>query len=202
VLRATFVRTAGERDRVYVTRSDGTEVSWSFPTYGDGLPHDLVHWVVEACCGLRSGFWARVDGGADPGAINARANREGGRQKYTAFGSEQDELYVAEALAAAGWWRESATEEELRESVRVQCDRWGASPFDLSAEQTRQVRRTLESLERQWRALRPKGFLKVVFRSDRPEESVHESGTDGGADPPDAEDRRSPSTLRRKKGRR
>ena len=72
MLKATFVRTAGERDRIFVTRSDGSEVSWSFPSYGEGLPHDLVHWVVESCCGLRWGFWGRVDAGADPDAV-ARA---------------------------------------------------------------------------------------------------------------------------------
>jgi len=50
-------------------------------SYGDGLPHDLAHLVVESAFGLRGGFWGRVDDGADPQAINAEANGKGGRDK-------------------------------------------------------------------------------------------------------------------------
>jgi len=173
VLKATFVRTAGERDWIYVTRSDGSEVSWSFPTYGDGLPHDLVHLVVEACCGLRSGFWGRVDAGADPRLINAAANRAGGRQKYAAFGPEQAELHVAEALAGVAWWLEGATHEQLEESVAVQCRRLGVPVPDLSPEKTARIRSTLARLARRWAESVPKGSLSVTFRTDRLEESCH-----------------------------
>ncbi len=46
-MQVSFVRTAGARDRIYVRRTSGSEVSWEFPSYGDELPHDLVHLVVE-----------------------------------------------------------------------------------------------------------------------------------------------------------
>ena len=75
VLKASFVRTAGERDRIYVTRSNGTEVGWVFPSYGDAPPHDLIHLVAESGFGLANGFWGRVDAGADPGRIDGQANR-------------------------------------------------------------------------------------------------------------------------------
>src|SRR5262245_20109080 len=64
-LRAAFVRIEGKWDRIYVTRGDGTEVMWEFPTYGPELPHDLVHLVVEAAFGIADGFWGRVDAGVD-----------------------------------------------------------------------------------------------------------------------------------------
>ena len=102
VLKASFVRTIGERDRIYVVRSDGSHVNWAFPTYGDALPHDLIHLVVEAAFGLAHGFWGRVDAGADPGAIMADANRRGGSNKYSAFGSDRSELLLSEAPPAAG----------------------------------------------------------------------------------------------------
>ena len=47
MLEVTFVCRRRQRDRVYVTRSDGTTTGWDFPSYGDGLPHDLCHLVVE-----------------------------------------------------------------------------------------------------------------------------------------------------------
>ena len=70
MLEASFVRNRGGRDRVYVTRSDGTSTGWDFPTYGDGLPHDLCHLVVEDCLGLAGGFWGLVDQHVDVGLVN------------------------------------------------------------------------------------------------------------------------------------
>jgi hypothetical protein len=73
VLQATFVRTHGGRDRVHVTRADATGVGWSFPTYGDRLPHDLCHLVVEDALGLSDGFWGLVDDHVDVALIDNQA---------------------------------------------------------------------------------------------------------------------------------
>ena len=86
MLNASFVRTVGDRDRIYVRRSDGSEVNWVFPTFGDAPPHDMIHLIVESAFGVTQGFWGRVDDGVDPGVISAQANRAGGRNKYAAFG--------------------------------------------------------------------------------------------------------------------
>jgi len=172
-----FVRTAGERDRIYVIRSNGSQLNWSFPTYGNGLPHDLVHLVVEACFGLRFGFWGRVDAGADPRLINADANRTGGKEKYAAFGPEQTELHIAEALAGAAWWREGIAHQQLEETVAVQCRRLGVPVPDLSPEHTAQIWSTLARLTHRWGALLPKGSLNVTFRTDRLEESCQDLST-------------------------
>jgi len=65
VLKVAFVRRRGQRDRVYATRSDGSSTSWDFPSYGDRLPHDLCHLVVEDALRLDDGFWGLIDNGAD-----------------------------------------------------------------------------------------------------------------------------------------
>jgi hypothetical protein len=72
VLTATFRRADG-RDEVRVARSDGSHLGWDFPSYGDVLPHDLVHVVVEGELGLTDGFWGLVDGGADVVVVGDRA---------------------------------------------------------------------------------------------------------------------------------
>jgi len=64
MLEVAFVRRRGHRDAVHVRRDDGTSTSWRLPTYGDGLPHDLCHLVVEQELGLTDGFWGLVDQGA------------------------------------------------------------------------------------------------------------------------------------------
>jgi hypothetical protein len=70
MLEVTFLRNRGSRDRVYVTRSDGTSTGWDFPSYGDGPPHDLCHLVVEDGLGLSEGFWGLIDQHVDVGLVD------------------------------------------------------------------------------------------------------------------------------------
>src|SRR4051794_32338537 len=117
MMKIAFVRTQGQLDRVYVTRTDGTETSWSFPAFGRYVPHDLVHLVVETAFGLSQGFWGRVDAGIDVARINAEANRTGGANKYAKFGSNQTDLSIAEILAATRWADQTLTDENLIRSI-------------------------------------------------------------------------------------
>jgi len=65
IMRVHFVRHRGHRDHVFVTRSDGSVADWAFPSYGDDLPHDLCHLVVEDALGIVHGFWGLVNEGMD-----------------------------------------------------------------------------------------------------------------------------------------
>lgn len=172
MLRAVFVRTVGERDRIYVTRSDGSELSWAFPSYGDAPPHDLVHLVVESAFGLARGFWGRVDAGADPGRIQAEANRRGGAKKYAAYGEDQRELQIAEALAAASW---SEADDVVAKAIRASYARFGVeAPPEPTAARIRETREALGLASRRWRALLPKGSLTAPFHRDRPRRGFEE----------------------------
>ena len=53
------------RDRVQVVRADGSKTEWEFPKYGDALPHDLVHFIVEQELARLNGFWGPIDDGAE-----------------------------------------------------------------------------------------------------------------------------------------
>jgi hypothetical protein len=177
-MRARFVRTEGQRDRVYVTRTDGTETSWAFPSYGDALPHDLVHLVVEAAFGVRRGFWGRVDEGLDVARINAQANRAGGKDKYVGFGEDLRELFVAEGLAGVGWLADEAfgdglagvgwladerTPDEQISAVADACRRMSVEPPSMSPARIAQTRAVLTALTTKWRTLVPKGALDLSF---------------------------------------
>ena len=175
LLRATFVRQRGKRDSVYVTRSDLTTTSWLFPSYGEGLPHDLVHLVVEACFGLRQAFWGRVDDGADPARINQHANRTGGPDKYRAFGPDQRAIMVAEALAAMHWFDVDRDDAALCESLAESCAQFGVeTPPNACPDRIAIVRQKLGELRRRWRALGDAGALALTFRPDDPEAGVAE----------------------------
>ena len=171
-MEVSFVRVQGSPDRIYVHRTDGSEVSWTFPTYGEQLPHDLVHMVVEAAFGLRSGFWGRVDAGVDPSRINAMANKLGGKDKYAGFGADRGEIDVAEALAAAPWSDRALTDEHRQAAISEACAKFGAPAPDLvTIPRIAQVRETLDRLRAQWRQLIPKGTIKLVFDPKAPEAS-------------------------------
>ena len=169
MLNASFVRTVGERDRIYVTRSDGSEVSWVFPTYGDAPPHDMIHLIVESAFGVAQGFWGRVDTGIDPGRIMAQANRIGGRDKYAAFGGNASDLLVAEVLANCGWLGEGISGKDLEQQILDVCRQVNLpSPPLLSAEHTAQVRAVLLRLAERWKGLKPKGAIELQFDPQNP----------------------------------
>jgi hypothetical protein len=168
-LEAVFVRTVGARDRVYVTRSNGTEVSWAFPTYGDGLPHDLVHLVVEAAYDVKLGFWGRVDAGVDPNAVNAEANRAGGKDKYAAFGADLEDLMLAEMLAARAWSAVGESSEERLRALASDCEKSGVRlPARVTRDRIDRVDGVLARLASEWRRLVPKGALKLSFDAAAP----------------------------------
>jgi hypothetical protein len=164
VLRARFVRCLGQRDRVYVVRSDASETSWVFPSYGDGLPHDLVHLVAESAFGLADGFWGHVDRGADPARINAEANRRGGRDKYASFGDDRRSLLLAETLANLAWMVDGVRDEDRRKMVDNACSALRLTlPVPVTAQSIAGVRKRLDELRSVWRKLKDKGALELQF---------------------------------------
>jgi hypothetical protein len=175
MLEASFVRTVGDRDRIYVTRSNGSEVNWVFPTYGDVPPHDMIHLIVESAFGVTQGFWGRVDAGIDPGRIAEQANRIGGRNKYAAFGEDLSDLALAELLANVGWLMQDNSAELLQKQILMTCREANLDPPALlSMERTAQVRAVLRSLAARWSGLKPKGAIRLVFDPLSPARSFNE----------------------------
>jgi len=159
-----FVRTAGAPDRVYVRRTNGSQTSWSFPTYGDALPHDMVHLVVEEAFQIADGFWGRVDRGVDPARVNAEANRIGGANKYKGFGDDLRGLLLAETVANLSWGISEISDEQRLQQVADECEKHGiAMPPLVDAARLQRVRTRLAELSAQWRALGPKGTLELTF---------------------------------------
>jgi hypothetical protein len=163
-MQVTFVRHPGAPDRIYVVRDDGSESSWSFPSYGNGLPHDLVHLVLERRFRLRHGFWGRVAAGVDVSRINAMANKQGGKGKYAGFGDDLRELMLAEALAGAPWEMTELPDAELLAMILGNVAASGvAAPAELTLEVIAEIRRELADTRRQWQAQAPKGALRLAF---------------------------------------
>jgi len=171
MMELSFVRTAGRHDRIYVRRSDGTETSWSFPGYGDELPHDLIHLVAESTFGVKDGFWSRVDAGAEVARINEQANRTGGKDKYAGFGEDLSGLYMSEAVANSLWGNHLPFEERCEAISRAFAELGVAVSADVIASKVQAARTLIEDFREKWRLLAPKGTLRVSFDPRKPEAS-------------------------------
>lgn len=164
-LTASFTRRRGERDQVQVVRTDGTKTEWEFPSYGDALPHDLVHFIVEEGLGLTDGFWGLIDDGADVVMVNDQAvlsrNGEPLREPLVDFtGLVKAEEAVAllgpkpvlEAVGRVmvarldpGSFRPPTSDETVHLGFRL--------PGGTTAETIAEIQRRLRELALQWRQL-------------------------------------------------
>ncbi len=100
-LKVSFVRHRERRDRVYVTRQDGSTTAWDFPSYGDRLPHDLCHLVVEEALGISKGFWGLVDQGVEVRLVDDQATLvRAGKPLVREVGVDFSDLMEAERMVA------------------------------------------------------------------------------------------------------
>jgi len=168
VIKVSFVRHRGHRDHVYVTRSDGSSTGWEFPSYGDNLPHDLCHLVVEDGLGIARGFWGLVDQGMDVQLVNGQATLvRGGKPLFEDPGVDFSDLNRAEqAVALLG--PVALRAEQVGDVTVVPLDPNASAlapagqhvsglGFDLpegtSEEMLSSVRARLNDLRREWQSL-------------------------------------------------
>lgn len=155
-MEVTFTKLPGRRYRMAVVREHGPELApRQGPGYDDYLPHDAVHFLVEAEAGLSGGAFGRIAAGrnnifwaADPVVRKRQARREAKRPPSRA---EHADMARSETLASLceplwklrvgqrsdlpEWWSSRASgvsESPLVERILVRLDefatRWHALP--------------------------------------------------------------------------
>ncbi len=179
-MQVTFVRHRERRDRVYVTRADGSSTAWDFPSYGDRLPHDLCHLVVEEGLGITDGFWGLVEQGVEVKLVDDQATlvRHGRSLVEQADVDFSDLMQAEHAVAVLG--PTGVHTEQVGELVVARLDPStpGVSPTDelrtglgvdlpagTSADVIAAVRRRLSELAAQWRALADGDAITVTYRA-------------------------------------
>lgn len=197
-LTVSFVRHHGKRDHVYVTRENGTTCDWAFPTYGDQLPHDLCHLVVEEMLGIPNGFWSLVEQGMEVRLINNQGTlvKEGrslsGDSAFDFSGLVRAEEAVA-LLAPIGMRFEQAgalvVARRSTGGTTTSADAASNLGFTLppgcSTEVVNATRERLRELTERWRSLDDGGAITLSFTrtgSDPPGKLVHGAGADPASD--------------------
>lgn len=154
-MKVTFVR--DERDRIVVRRDDGSEVQWTFRSYGEGLPHDLVHLVVERHLGLSRGFWGLVALGIDFNQVNAAASGQGDPSAETVADlGDLSQLMLAEMVSNLPFGQPSY------EVAKATNAAFNALPDDAVLDG---IAAELDTWRQKWVALPPKGALQLEWQS-------------------------------------
>lgn len=163
-----LVRTPGQHDRAYVRLDDGQERSWTFPSYGPMLPHDLVHLLVEVGFGVEDGFWGRVAAGLDPAQINAEASRVGGKDKYSGFGADRAGLLLAEGYAGLPWSSPDLDDAALYVTLGENLQRMLTPTPPFHPARFAATRRALDAARPLWASLNTRGGTLSTTVSVRP----------------------------------
>ena len=145
-------------DRVYVTRGDGSEVSFRIWPSVAGPPHDLAHLVVEAALGLDLGFWGLVAAGGSP--------------KAPVGGHDPSQLLQAEAVVSVltGHGSQIHTSDADRcEAVAAACVASGtAPPSEVDEATIGRLRVALAEVTEVWDGLPPGTALARTWSRPKP----------------------------------
>jgi hypothetical protein len=176
-LTVAFVRHRQRRDRIYVTRHDGTSTFWDFPSYGDRLPHDLIHLVVEDSLGIVNGFWGIVAAGVEVTLIDDQATLVAdGRPLVEKPGIDFSDLMRAEEAVAL--LSPSLTTEHTGGLAVARLDPMSADesspsrlgtdlgfklPSHRSTQPVDSIRKRLDELGQQWRGLDDGTAITLTF---------------------------------------
>jgi hypothetical protein len=148
-----------------VTREHGPRLApRDGPGYHDFLPHDAVHFLVEAEAGLTGGVFGRIAGGlgsffpvADPALLRKQARREKAR---TLTPAQHADMARSEALAGTCQvlW-------EMRAGQREDPPEWfsRADPEMLESELTRRILARFDEFAAWWHALPAGGSVTLPW---------------------------------------
>lgn len=174
-MKVHFIRSGERRYSMLIDRGDGPALVMDpAPGFDPDLPHDMVHFVVEAALGLKTGVFGQIAAGGDAGSFHVEAGgrlsakeRQRAARKQVAKGAKlvraqgrEGELSELAAFLFDVDWRSAARPDSAAQRAALgEADRTRAS---LSADECArldsarpQVFGAFDRLAKAWRALRP-----------------------------------------------
>lgn len=163
----TFTKVHGRRYRMTVVRERGPELApRQGPGYDDYLPHDAVHFLVEAEAGLSGGVFGRIADGrnnifwaADPAVRKRQARREAKRPPSAAEHADMARSETLSSLCQPLW--------QLRAGQRSALPDWFSSmkPGIGESPLVERILLRLDAFAARWYALPVGGSVTLSWPS-------------------------------------
>ena len=151
-MRLTFTKGRGKYDRLDIVTDAGPQPAIECPKQGI-IPHDMVHFVVEAevaTCGFLGGIAAGGDSGFAAGADNPH-HRAVER--------------LVETVQAEAWAGAPTPDADFIALYIVTCEARGDVPLDLDATMLAAIRARLAELTARWQAVPVDGKLVLTLNA-------------------------------------
>ena len=187
-MKVHFIRSGERRYGMRIER-EGAPVLVMDPAPGfdPDLPHDMVHFVVEAALGLKTGVFGQIAAGGDAGSFHVEAGgslsakeRQRAARKQVAKGAKliksqgrEGELSeLAAFLFDVAWRRSKRSHSAAQRAALGEAERTRAS---LSADERARIDAAqphvfadFERLSKAWRSLRVGDVLVLDWPSGQP----------------------------------
>lgn len=187
-MKVHFIRSGERRYSMRIERAGlPVLVMDPAPGFDPDLPHDMVHFVVEAALGLKTGVFGQIAAGGDAGSFHVEAGgalsakeRQRAARKQVAKGtklikaqSREGELSeLAAFLFDIAWRSQSRPDSAARRAALGEAERTRQS---LSADERARIGAAqprvfgdFERLSKAWRALPVGGVLLLEWPSAQP----------------------------------
>ncbi len=145
-----FTKGSGKFDRLNITSAAGSQPPIQCPKQGI-IPHDMVHFAVEAEVAT-IGFLGGIAAGGDAGF---RAGTDNPHHRAVER--------LVETMQAEAWGGVPVSDADFIAMYRVTCDARGDQPFDLSPPVLAAIRARLTDLTARWSSVPVGGTLDLVF---------------------------------------
>jgi hypothetical protein len=167
IVRFTKARHAERPPTFTCIRDDGTRTG--MPSTGFFVRHDLTHYAVEVCLGLKEAFYGLLASGWD---IDSFIERQPDSRKVRAMPMETG---LAEAVVGTldlDWAAGPLPASQSADIIRQKFSEFGAIEAAPTEEKIDQIRQARSELLQRWSALEPGESLELVFPA-----IIRQSGT-------------------------
>jgi len=151
-MKLTFTKGSGKYDRLDIVASDGPRPPIDCPKQGI-IPHDMVHWAVEAEV-TAAGFLRLIAHGGDSGQ----------RAALGIASAERVERLV-EMFQGEGWSQTALPDAEFIALYAVTCEERGDTPLPITGALLAAIRARIADVSVQWAAVPVHGKLLLEMPS-------------------------------------